>query len=208
MAKGILAAAAALFTALATGCASNPPPLQADPAGFAAGLGGAYDNTLQWTALSEGLRASSGLLPAQVRFVRATAVALGGVVIYEEWRSTAPGARPIRQRLWLARTAGQDITLERFSFLQPELFLGAGADALTGLTPNTVRSLGPGCHLRVRFADADQWDATGALDACRSETGAVINTRITRTPGALLYAETGAGEDPLRIGAPVDLRKR
>jgi hypothetical protein len=189
------------------GCASAPGG-RADPAVIVDGLVGGYDNAAQWAQMGETFRASAGISPVSVRFVRAKAPTIGPAVIYEEWRSSDAQARPLRQRIWVLRPDAASVRAERFNLTQPARFFGAGGDAFLALTRADLAPMGVGCALTMALSDRQNWNAETRPGACRPEGQTPVNTRITRMPTGVLYAETRGGDDPATVAAPFDLRRK
>lgn len=192
--------------ALAVSACATTRTGPSDAEAMAASLAGVYDNAVQWSQLPDSFRASAGLRAVEVRFVTVRPTQLKRVGVYEEWRSAEAGRPILNQRLWLFQPEGQAVRADRFEFTQPNRFIGAGADAFLSLTEADLTPLGPGCALRATLPQAQSWDASTTPRACRAQGSEPIETRVTKVPTGLLYAQSQSDSDAR--ATPYDLRRR
>jgi hypothetical protein len=189
-----------------SGCASSAGG-RADPTAIAQAMAGPYDNSAQWAQMGESFRASAGVSPVTVRFVFAKAPALGPAVIYEEWRAHDGDTRPLRQRVWIFRSDGAGVRVDRFGLSQPAQFVGAGGDAFFSITRDDLTPMGLGCGLALTITTPPYWTGQTRPKACRPDGEEPVNTRITSMPTGVLYAETRGDIDPDTVSTPFDLRR-
>lgn len=196
----------AVALAMAVSACATTPVVSITPQAVLDGVAGEYDNAAQWAQLEPSFRAAP-LAPVAVRFVPVRADAVGPFALYEEWRN-AETAAPLRQRLWILRSDGPAVRIERFRFERPDQVLGAGADAFLTLRKTDLAPLGDGCDLKATSADAAHWDARTDPGGCKRPGATTpLQTRITTMPTGVLYAEDGA-EDAGAVLTPFDLRRR
>lgn len=207
MRSGLLALAMLLLTACAAASPARqraPVPVTAlSPQHIAAGLAGCWDNARQYAQAPDALKVPPSVdgdwLDLQhACFTRVEAPALGGVVLYLEWRRGGPNGPVSRQRIWSFRSEdGGEVRMDFYAFVDGAPWAGRASEpaAFAGLDAAALRGYGPDCALRFA-TDGGGWRGVVSAEACTLTAASGRRMGIDATvalgaDGVLSYRESG-----------------
>ena len=197
----------AAFAATPDGATTVPAP-DADLEAVVEGLVGSRDNRDQYDAAPAALKVPPSVdgewLDLQhASFFRVAAPALGGHVVYLEWRRGGPEGEISRQRLWsFRRDAAGKLVMDFYAFRDGAPYAGQGGSpqVFETVTPAQLRGYPPGCELDfARRADGGLFGAVAPerciIVAASGRRMGILAEIDIGASGTLGYRESGRLDD-------------